>query len=134
MTPTLTGKFLYQSFRDDPITVRDDEVVGTPALAVPWAPVGTLDVVTDAVLGDVSGKLTFRPGVVLDVSGKITPPAAPLPARLELRGEGLGAVYRIVGWLVPDDRHVVGTVLCLAGDLARQPVGTIGPFALFPAK
>jgi len=134
MTFRLTGKFLYQSFRDDPITVSNGEVVGTPALAVPWAPVGTLEVVTDAVLGDVLGKLTFRPGVVLDVSGKITPAAAPLPARLELRGVGLGAIYRIVGWLIPDDQHVVGTVLCLTGDLARQPVGTIGPFALFPAR
>jgi hypothetical protein len=133
-TPALTGKFLYQSFRDEPITVKDGVVVGLPALAQPWAPVGTLDVITDTVIGDVVGTLTFRPGIALKVSGKISPASAQLPASVELKGEGHGAIYQIKGWLVPDDDHVVGSVLCLAGDLAGQPSGTVGPFVLFPTK
>ncbi len=133
-TPILSGRFLYQSFRNGPIDVDDGHVVGSPVLAQPWTPVGTLDVKTDSILGDVVGTLTFRPGVTLQVRGKIIPPAAPLPASVELRGEGLGAIYQIKGWLLPDDDHVVGSVLCLAGDLANQPVGTVGPFILFPTR
>jgi hypothetical protein len=133
-TPILSGRFLYQSFRNGPIDVDDGHVVGSPVLAQPWTPVGTLDVKTDSILGDVVGTLTFRPGVTLQVRGKIIPPAAPFPASVELRGEGLGAIYQIKGWLLPDDDHVVGSVLCLAGDLANQPVGTVGPFILFPTR
>ncbi len=134
IAPTLSGRFLYQSFRHDPIDVLNGQVEGSPALARPWAPVGTLDVNTDAVLGDVVGTLTFRAGVVLQVKGRITPASASLPGSVELRAEGLGAIYQIAGWFLPDDAHLVGSVLCLAGDLAKQPVGTIGPFILFPTR
>jgi hypothetical protein len=130
----LTGQFLYQSFRNGPIAVMDGEVVGAPVLAQPWAPVGTLDVKTDTAVGDVVGTLTFRPGIALTITGKIIPPNASLPASLELKGEGHGAIYQIKGWMVPDKDHVVGSVLCVAGDLARQPNGTVGPFVLFPTK
>lgn len=133
-SPSLSGRFLYQSFRNGPIDVSGGKVIGSPVLAEPWTPVGTLDVKTDTVMGDVSGTLTFRPGVVLQVTGKITPAVDPLPAAVELKGEGLGAVYQIKGWFVPDGDHLVGSVLCLAGDLAKQPVGTVGPFILFPTK
>jgi hypothetical protein len=133
-TPALTGQYLYQSFRNGPIVVDDGEVVGLSILAQPWAPVGTLDVKTDTVEGDVFGTLTFRPGIALKVTGKISPATPQLPASLELMGEGHGAIYQIKGWLVSDDNHVVGSVLCLAGDLAGQPNGTVGPFVLFRAK
>jgi hypothetical protein len=133
-TPALTGQFLYQSFRNGPITLKDGEVVGPPVLAEPWAPVGTLDVKTDTIEGDVVGTLTFRPGIALKVSGKINPASAQLPASVELKGEGHGAIYQIKGWLVPDENHIVGSVICLAGDLAKQPNGTVGPFVLFPTK
>jgi hypothetical protein len=133
-TPSLSGKFLYQSFRNGPVVVKDGAVVGSPVLAQPWAPVGTLDVKTDSILGDVVGTLTFRTGVALQVRGKIIPSTAQLPASVELKAEGLGAMYQITGWLVPDNSHVVGSVLCLGGDLADQPVGTVGPFVLFPTR
>ncbi len=131
MIPSFSGRFLYRSFRNGPIDVSGGKVAGSPVLAEPWAPVGTLDVKTDAVTGKVTGTLTFRPGVVLQISGQFILADDPLPASVEIRGEGLGAVYQIKGWFVPDGDHLVGSVLCLAGDLAQQPVGTVGPFALF---
>jgi len=133
-TPTLSGQFLYRSFYNGSIDISDGRVVGTPAIAEPWTPVGVLDVQTDMNMGDVIGTLTFRPGVVLQITGKISPAADPLPASVELKGEGLGAVYQIKGWFVPDSDHLVGTVLCLVSDLAKQPVGTAGPFILFPKR
>ena len=71
-TPALKGQFLYQSFRNGPITIKDGQVIGLPLLAEPWAPVGTLDVKTDTVTGDVVGTLTFRPGIALKVLGTIS--------------------------------------------------------------
>ena len=51
MIPSFSGRFLYRSFRNGPIDVSGGEVAGSPVLAEPWAPVGTLDVKTDAVDG-----------------------------------------------------------------------------------
>lgn len=133
MNETLTGKWCYRSFRHDPIVVKDGRVDGNPQLATPWAPPGELDVNTDEA-GEVMGTLTFAPGVALKVTGRIAPAADPLPASLEVTGEGLSAVYKIKGFFVPGSDHVVGTVLSVANDLASQPVGTLGPFVLFPAK
>lgn len=133
MNETLNGKWYYRSFRHDPIMVKDGKVDGDPQLATPWAPPGELDVHT-GLLGEVTGTLTFAPGVLLKVAGRISPAADKLPASVELTGEGLSAVYKIKGVFVPGSDHVVGTVLCAANDLAKQPVGTVGPFVLFPVK
>jgi len=130
--PSLSGSFLYRSFYNGPIETDDGKVTGSPVLANPWTPVGTLDVTSDADTGDVVGKLAFSPTVVLDISGKTLPATSSQPASFELKGEGVGSVYQIRGWFVPDSDHFVGSVLCLAGDLARLPVGTVGPFILFP--
>ena len=137
--PPLSGQFHYQSFYNGPVQVRDGKVEGTPILAEPWAPVGTLDVAT-ADFGEVFGRLIFPPNApprlhgeaVLNVTGRFTPESEHSQARVELRGEGMGAIYQINGWFVPDTGRVVGTVLCLAGDLAKRPVGTTGAFILFP--
>lgn len=135
----LSGQFHYQSFYNGPVEVRDGKVEGVPVLAVPWTPIGTLDVAT-ADFGDVFGRLVFPsnetgtfPGeVVLNITGRFTPANAGSQAQVELRGEGMGAVYQIKGWFVPDSGRVVGSVLCLSGDLAKRPVGTTGAFILFP--
>ena len=67
--------------------------------------------------------------------------ASALPARpygsevpKDLTGEGRSAVYKIKGRFVTGSDHVIGTVLSMANDLARKPVGAVGPFVLFPAK
>ncbi|MEI8379996.1 MAG: hypothetical protein WCJ09_07705 [Planctomycetota bacterium] len=137
--PPLSGKFDYQSFYNGPIRVQDGKVEGTSILAERWSPVGTLDVAT-SVRGEVFGRLLLPPNgvlgfqneTVLNVTGQVMPASEHSLARVELRGEGMGAVYQIHGWFVPDLGQVVGTVLCLTGDLAKRPVGTTGAFILFP--
>lgn len=132
MTDSLSGEWTYRSFRHEAVVVRDGAVEGAPDLAVPWAPPGVLKAGIDET-GAVDGTLAFGPQAVLAVAGRVTAAAPPVPAALELTAHGLGAVYRIKGFFVPDSDHIVGTVVCLAGDLAKQPVGTAGAFALFPA-
>ena len=133
MNEKMTGKWTYRSFRHDPIVIKNGKVDGNPDLAIPWAPPGQLVVNTDAT-GKVTGTLTFAPGVALTVTGHINPATATMPASLAVTGEGLTSVYQIKGFFIPGSDHIVGTVLCTANDLAKQPVGTEGPFVLYPAK
>jgi hypothetical protein len=133
-----TSKWSYYSFRHEPIVVKDGKVDGNPQLAIPWAPPGDLVHNTDEV-GEVTGTLTFPlAGVALKITGRFTPATSTLPASVELTGEvpikGNPTVYKIKGFFVPGSDHVVGTVLSVSNDLAKQPVGTVGAFVLFPAK
>ena len=145
MNETLKGKWSDHSFRHDPIVVKngnkDAEVEGNPDLLIPWSPPGVLDVNTDEQ-GEVTGTLTFPavPGVALKITGHISPAADEKHlACLEITGEmatqkGL-SVNKLKGFFIESD-HVVGTIVNLANDLGQhpQPVGTEGPFVLFPAK
>ena len=137
MKANLNGRWAYRSFRHGPISVKDGKVEGAPQLALPWTPVGDFDAATNDA-GEVTATLTFGPGVVLQVAGKITsagttPAGEERPAAMEVTGEGRGSHYAIKGFFVTDD-CVVGTVLCTANDLAKQPVGTAGPFVLLRAR
>src|SRR4051794_40986431 len=90
--PYLDGEYFYRSFRNEPVSVVAGKVVGSPMLAEPWTPLGTLDVKTDTLSeGEVTGTLTFGPGVILKVSGRSLLPADGKPGSVELIGEGLGA-------------------------------------------
>jgi hypothetical protein len=144
MEETLKGRWGYQSFRHDSITLTNEQVEGNPELAVPWAgqlpgPPGVLEVDTDSA-GTVTGTLTFTvPGakVPLKITGRVIPSTPKQPTSVELVGEGPAvppgpATYRIKGFFIPRSGHVVGTVLSLGNDLGRQPVGTVGPFVLIP--
>lgn len=133
MNPTLNGQWAYRSFRHEPIVLKDGQVQGQPDLAVPWSPPGLLAAETDAC-GQVTGTLTFMPGVALKVTGQIHPATDKLWASVELIGEGMSSVNRLKGWFVPGSGHVVGSILCTASDLLHQPNGTLGPFVLYPAK
>jgi hypothetical protein len=130
---SLNGKWSYQSFRHDPIVVRDGKVEGKPNLAMAWSPTGALEVVTGEA-GEVNGTLTFAPGVALKVSGKVIPATDKCFAAVELIGEGLSSVNRIKGFFIPGSDLVVGTILCEANDLLKLPNGTVGPFVLMPIK
>ena len=132
-TAVLNGRWAYRSFRHAPIVVKDGQVQGTPELATPWSPPGMLEVTTD-LEGDVNGILTFGPGIALKVSGRVHPATDKSPASVELTGEGLGSINRIKGHFVPGSDHVIGTILCVANDLLKQPNGTLGPFVLWPIK
>ena len=135
MNDSLNGKWSYRSFRHEPIVLKNGEVEGNPELATPWSPPGVLEVATGET-GEVMGTLTFALGVALKVSGRIIPATDKDPASVQLIGEGLGSVNKIKGFFIPgsDHDHVVGTIMCTARDLLKQPNGTVGPFVLFPMK
>ena len=88
MNTFLDGRWSYRSFRQDPIVVKDGLVEGDPELAAPWSPVGVLDVRTGET-GEVSGTLSFAPGVALEVFGSITHATDTSPASVSLVGQGL---------------------------------------------
>ena len=136
MNTQLKGKWIYRSFRHDPIIVENGCVIGNPELLLPWSPTGVLDVDTNTA-GEVLGKLTFNSAnskVVLNIKGHITPATDKEPTSIELIGEFHTSINKIKGFFIPDSDHIVGTILCMANDIAKQPVGTIGPFVLFPKK
>jgi hypothetical protein len=133
MNETFKGKWSYRSFRHDPIVVKDGHVDGEPELATPWSPPGVLEVDTNE-MGEVTGKLTFAPEVVLDIRGHVIPSTDKTPAAVELTGEFHTSVNKIKGFFIPGSDHIVGTILSVANDLAKRPVGTVGPFVLLPLK
>ena len=130
----MDGLWFYQSFCPQ----RGTEST-PPQIAAPWAPPGQLQAATDAATGKVTGTLKFAPGVELAVSGSITPAADRVPEGIELIGENASAAYNIRGYFIPgtvgpaSGPVIVGTVVAVRNDLAEQPVGTSGPFVLFPA-
>jgi hypothetical protein len=134
MMANLDGMWFYQSF-----CPKGGSAETPPQIAAPWAPPGQLHATTDAATGKVTGTLEFAPGVELAVSGAITPAADKLPEGIELIGENPVAAYNIRGYFVPLSTGpgcgpvIVGTVVAVRNDLAKQPVGTSGPFVLFPA-
>lgn len=122
----LSGKYHYRSFCPKAGT-KD-----TPSeIAAPWTPPGVFTVETDAT-GKVKGKLSFGPGSELQVSGSLTASAGTIPEGIQLTGEGLGATYKIRGFFLDGSDHIVGTVIAIANDVAKQPVGAHGPFILYP--
>lgn len=133
MNETLKGKWSYRSFRHDPIVVKDDHVVGNPELAVPWSPPGVLEVETN-MAGEVTGKLIFTPEIVLDIKGRIIPATDKTLASVELTGEFHTSSNKLKGFFIPGSDHIVGTILSMANDLGKRPVGTVGPFVLFPIQ
>jgi hypothetical protein len=133
MNEALNGKWSYRSFYHDPIMLKNGQVDGNPELAAPWAPPGVLQVDTDPA-GTVTGILTFAPNVALKIAGRVISSAENIPTSVELVADGLSAIYKIKGFFIPGSDHVVGTVLNVANDLAKKPVGTVGPFVLIPAK
>lgn len=131
MNETLKGKWSYRSFRHDPIVVKDGHVEGNPELAKPWLPQGVLEVDTNEA-GEITGKLIFTKEVVLDIKGRIIPASDQAPASVELTGEFHSSVNKLKGFLIPGSDHIVGTILSIADDIGKQPIGTAGPFVLFP--
>lgn len=120
---SLNGAWTYRSFR--PVQNGSG-----PQDIVPWTPPGALKLTTDSS-GNVVGTLTFGPGVELNVSGKVVAAANPIPEHVDLTGEGMGAVYGIRGYFVGDGDRLVGTVVAVKNDIAKQPNGTSGPFTTF---
>lgn len=131
MNETLKGRWTYRSFRHDPIIVKDGHVEGNPELAKPWSPQGVLEADTNDA-GEITGKLTFPKGMILDIKGRFIPGTDQAPASVELTGEFQSSVNKLKGFFIPGSDHIVGTILNIAHDPVQQPVGTAGPFVLFP--
>lgn len=127
---TLNGQYYYDSFCTKPATTDTPAQIGAR-----WAPHAPLDASTDAT-GKVSGTLTFAPGVVLNVSGSITPATADLPEGVDLTGTIGPAEYRIRGFFYAGftGMLVAGVVVAVRNDLAKQPDGTVGAFTLVPVQ
>ncbi len=133
MSVGFNGKWSYRSFSNAPIEIVDGKANCESTMTEPWAPPGDLEVTTDKN-GNVTGTLKFALGIKLNISGRVFAAEAGQPASAELIGEGLGAVYIIHAWFIPGSDHMVGTVVCTAGDLGHKPVGTIGPCVAYPVK
>ena len=127
---SLNGKWSYESYCPKAGT---DQLPSQ--IAAPWAPRGTLQVSTDAS-GKVTGALRFAPRVELTVTGSMTNGGGKTPDGIDLTGEGMAAMYRIRGYFVAGAPGpiVVGTVVSVMNDLAKQPVGTSGPFVLYQTE
>ena len=128
--PALNGNWSYQSFRPH-VKVGD-----IPAqIAGVWTPPSVMKLTTSES-GQVTGTAVIRPGVAFNVRGAVTPRLSDaIPEGVELVVDGFaGASYRLRGYFLTGSDHVVGSVVAVTDDLGGWPVGTSGPFVLFPAQ
>lgn len=136
----LQGKWNYRSFCPFPAMTdrtRTPPVVSRlPLMAGPWTPPLTMELVTDAS-GKVTGSATRGP-LRATIEGAVKTETDGVPETVELavtvEGGPAAAVYHLQGCFLADSDHIVGTVVSLGNDLAMQPTGTSGPFALYPSK
>lgn len=134
----LQGKWNYQSFCSLTAIVdraKSPPEIKRPALiAGPWTPPSVMEFVTDAsgkVTGNAKlGQLEFK------IDGSVKPAADNIPEGVELvvTVERVAAVYNLRGFFLANSDHIVGTVVSIGNDLAYQPIGTSGPFVLYPVK
>jgi hypothetical protein len=128
---SFNGKWNYRSF-----CPRAGTASTPPQIAAPWTPPGVLTVATDAT-GKVTGTLEFpTTGNVFKVTGSVTPASKEqgLPEGIDLTGECGPAIYKIRGYFIDGSDHITGALVSTQEDLVKRPVGTSGPFILFPVK
>ncbi len=125
----LNGKWNYRSF-----CPRAGTATTPPQIAAPWTPPGVLSVTTDAN-GAVTGTLDF-PANQINVTGSVTAASKEqgLPPGIDLTGVCGSAIYKIRGYFIDGSDHIVGALVSTQDDLVKRPVGTSGPFILFPVK
>jgi hypothetical protein len=134
----LQGKYHYQSFcsfaADVDRTKTPPDVKRPSLIAGPWTPSSIMELATDPA-GNVTGTAKLGP-VEFKISGSVKPASDRLPEGIELVVvvEKFAAVYNLRGYFLQDSDHIVGAVVSVSNDLAYQPIGTSGPFVLYPAK
>jgi len=145
----LKGEWNYQSFCS--FAAVADRSAGPTApphvlrpaqSAAPWTPASIMQFETHSG-GKVTGTANLGP-IEFAIEGVITPPAAGIPARaapslpegieLTVTVASTGSVYKLRGYFLTGSNHIVGTVVGISNDLGLQPVGTSGPFVLFPVS
>jgi len=88
---------------------------------------------------DGSGKVTGNAkagSFEFKIDGSVKPAANGIPEGVELTVtvESIAAEYNLRGFFLTDSDHIVGTVVSIGNDLGLQPVGTSGPFVLYPVR
>lgn len=96
-----------------------------------------MDFATDSS-GKITGTAKLGP-IDFNITGTIEPAVdAWIPEGIELvvTVAMTASVYHLRGYFLKDSDHIVGTVVAISNDLAfqRYPVGTSGPFVLYPAQ
>ncbi len=138
---TLDGTWHYQSFLILPTPSEGETPPNSAVTARKWT-AGTLTVPTDTY-PEVSGELTFAPGVTLTVKGHVLPSdlsSEILVATSEgLTGPTKGSISRIIGTVISDATgppSIYGSVLGVRGPdtdpnmNGGKPVNTVGTFVL----
>jgi hypothetical protein len=102
--------WIYQSFLILPTTEGDSALPGAAVTAKKWAEGEFLCGQAFNTDGGytLDGRLSFRPGVELEVSVKGTRGLGNAPASFEATGTGMkeptkGSLYQLVGWVFPDE-------------------------------
>jgi hypothetical protein len=138
MSTKLNGKWWYQSFCPLAAVVDNETtppLVSVPAqIAGPWTPASIMELKTDEN-GKVTGTAKLGP-IDFTISGSVTHAIDKIPEGIELVVvvEKFSAVYNLRGFFLANSDHIIGTVVAINNDLGWQPVGTSGPFVMFPAK
>jgi len=134
----LQGKWNYQSFCSFAAIVDRTKTppdVKRPALiAGPWTPPAIMEFVTDAS-GKVTGNAKAGP-FEFKIGGTVRPAVDGVPEGVELvvTVEKAAAEYKLQGFFLANSDHIVGAVVSVGNDLGLQPIGTSGPFVLYPAR
>jgi hypothetical protein len=133
---TFTGKWKYQSYRPEPVTVMAG---ATPPTLVPWSPPGVVTI--DA--GGATGKLVFpETPIKLDLTIQVTegsPARLAISAVMNLTG-GKQFTNELQGWFVPAETGkdgplvVRGSIVQTSASIAPPlvPIFTTGFFVLEP--
>lgn len=123
---SLIGKWYYESF----FTSGQDAYATTPDSfqVKPWTPRSVITFSKDGkkVAGDAAlGTAKFRFRGTQEGDGSV---------RLDVTVDGTQTAYLLSGRALKDTKLILGTVMAIKDDLARQPNGSLGPFILFPAE
>lgn len=132
----LNGTWRYQSFC--PLAAVADRTQSPPKVLIPaqmagpWVPSALMEFTTDE-FHKITGTATLGP-LTFEISGSITPAMDTIPEGIELViiREATQSRYNLRGFFLAQSNHIVGTVVAISNDLGLQPVGTSGPFILFP--
>ena len=137
----LQGKWNYQSFVSIPAIVDTSKPLPPNELraaliAAPWTKPSVMDFVTD-VFGNITGTAQLGP-LVFNITGSIKPAESDIPEGIELvvtvTVSSAISIYHLRGYFLQNSDHIVGSVVSISNDLGHQPVGTSGPFVLYPVK
>lgn len=129
------GKLRFQSFR--PLAAVVDNGTSPPnvkvpvEIVVPWSPPSERELTTDEE-GKVTG--TGKPGPIERKISSAAKATFTEGIELSVSAEKSSSAYSLRGFRLANTDHLVGTVVAISNDLARQPAGPSGPFIMLPVR